>query len=118
MCASDYARRMRMRTETIARISQARGCCLQLLEQCFPIITAEFAAPEIDALIGLEGQITRGTEKLYRILSVLLERYETQAEPPPPDVSDIDTAAEAWEPPLKPFSSYEVFMSMDGGSYP
>jgi len=107
-----------MRTETIARISQARGCCLQLLEQCFPIITAEFEDVKINALIGPEGAITRGTEKLYRMLSVLLERYQAQAEPPTPDVSDIDAAADAWKPPLKPFSSYEVFMSVDGGSYP
>ena len=88
-----------MRGQTIAAISQARGCCLQLLEQCFPVIAAEFDNAKIDALIGTGGNITRGTEKLYRMLSVLLERYQAQAEPPTPDVSDIDEAVEAWEPP-------------------
>jgi len=72
---------------------------VQLLEQCFPVIAAEFDDTKLDGFIGHEGTITRGTEKLSRMLSVLLERYQAQAEPPLPDVSDIDAAAEAWEAP-------------------
>jgi len=88
-----------MRTETIAAISEARRHCEQLLYYCFPVIAAEFNDVKINALIGTDGAITRGTEKLYRMLSVLLERYQAQAEPPTPDVSDIDTATDAWKPP-------------------